>query len=193
MESFSLVRYGVMGRMAPARSGEGRAFQRGDWVVAATARGEELAEVLAPLSRAMVPEEVPTRILRAATPDDLAGASRHPSRSADWLGRCEAVVAEIAPGLVVVDIEVLLDGSSAVAYVLGDLPEDLPAVRAAIRMRHDLDLQLEPLGFESDAEPAEASESAGGCGSCGVGESGGSGCGSCGVKRLLGSRMARHG
>lgn len=182
-----------MGRMAPARFEEARALQRGDWVVAATPRGEELAEILAPLARAMVPDEVPTRILRPAEADEQARALRHNERSADWLCRCEKVVAAVAPGLVVVDVEVLLDGTSAVAYVLGDLPEDLPTVRAAIRMRHDLDLQLEPLAFDSDLDATEAGEAKGGCGSCGAGRSGGSGCGSCGVKRLATARAAAGG
>lgn len=193
MESFYLLRYGAMGRMAPACWAEGRALQRGDRVVVATARGVELAEILAPVARAMVPDEVPTRILRDAAAGDLADASRHQGRLADWLRRCEAVVAEVAPGLDVVDAEVLLDGSSVVAYVLGELPEDLPAVRAAIRMRHDLDLQLEPLGFDSDAAMEDEVEPEGGCGSCGVGRSGGSGCGSCAVKRRAPSRAAAGG
>jgi hypothetical protein len=161
--------------------------------VAETPRGPELAEVLAPLARGLVPDAVPTRILRAATAADLEDARALAVRAAELLPRCAAIAAEFAPDVVVVDVELLLDGATVVAYGLGDFPTDLPGVRAAIRMRHGLDVILEPLGAGagsgSEAEPEAAAGA--GCGSCGTG--GGCGTGGCGVRERIATWAAGRG
>jgi hypothetical protein len=191
MDSVYLLRHGATGRIVPARSDAGLAHEpaRGDRVVAETPRGPELAEVLAPLARGLVPDEVPTRILRAATAADLEDAHAQAARAVALLPRCEAIAAEFAPGLAVVDVELLLDGETVVAYGLGDLPDDLPGARAAIRMRHGLDLILEPLGAGAGSgQEDEAAPASGGCGSCGTG--GGCGPGGCGVRERIASWAA---
>jgi hypothetical protein len=195
MESVYLLRYGAMGRLVPATAtADAHALERGDRVVAVTPRGAELAEVLAPLPRALVPDAIGTRIVRPASAADLEAARAHAARTAELLGRCEAIVAEVAPGLTVLDAELLLDGSTLVAYALGDLPDapDLPGMRAAIRMRHGLDVILEPLGADAGAGHEDAPEGGGGgCGSGGCGSgSGGCGPGGCGTRERIASWAA---
>lgn len=184
-----LARYGRMNRMEwfDYEPELADSLERGRAVVVQSRRGEELAEVLIVSGSGngtFDPEPSPPHslILRIADEADL-GAGRLAEESREE--RFEACLGLLLDGrwpVDLVDVEILLDGRTTVAYVVKDDDFDLTALRSQFRAWFDFETILEPasLGEEAailiPAAPALVGAASGGCGSGGCGSSGG-GCG----------------
>ena len=175
-----LVQYGHPGFVGRFRADA--APPRGGRVVVRGPRGVETGTVLAATEAG--PDEPDGDLLRVVTPTDEAAAT-----SQEALGRklLDAAVADGAElHLVFVDVEVTLDGASAVLHALPWAGCDADPLLAALSDRFGLAVRLLDLSRTPTAtdppEPAGCGKpgcgtTAGGCSSCGTG--GGCSTGSC--------------
>jgi hypothetical protein len=122
-----------------------------------------------------LPDGATGRLHRLATTDDEAHAARLGELGRRLFAAARGLAAELALPLVVLDVEVLLDGRRAVVGCLHAAGCDATALAAALAERHGLEVLLEDL-----AGPAPAEDEHGGCGEPGCGRASGGGCSSCG-------------
>jgi hypothetical protein len=109
-----IVTFGRAGHLGRFRAGA--AFTRGAAVVIRGRRGLELGEVLG--ESAPLPDEYVGELLRAAGDDDRAAAARAADDARALCASAEALAAELALPLTVLDAELMLDGRSAVLHGL---------------------------------------------------------------------------
>jgi hypothetical protein len=173
-----LVHHGIAGHLGRFRALSGEDFARGSTVVVRGRGGLELGDVLlaATGDRALLPDDFVGELLRPATDDDLAAVARNRvfgQRLFDAATqRAEALAAPIS----FVDVEVALDGASAVLHGLRHAPGDVGPLLAELGEQHSLILRLYEVNgtVEEDDHGCGSCGSEGGCGSCGTG-----GCSSC--------------
>ena len=187
------VRHGAMRHVGCFAAERDCAYDRGEWVVIRSRRGEELGEVLAEV------EGHPpgsARLVRAACPDDHSRAKVVAEDRLRRLAACERFFRDGQWPLELVDLEPMLDEDRTVLLYLGPHQLDGAGLAQALRNVCGLDAVFEPIGLDAQDEPAEEH----GCGSCGAGGGCGStgggcgttggGCDGCAVKSLVGSRKS---
>jgi hypothetical protein len=156
---------------------------RGDRVVIRTPRGLEMGTVLCPASTGHIQLLAATSagpiVRRAeATDDDVM-------RRLQLLGRqifeeSRVLVSRAALPLEIVDVEILLDGATAVIQFLGNASEDHEQLVRALQTRFNLTVLLESLALAApEAAAPEAEEHQHGCGKPDCGKVGGGGCTTC--------------
>jgi cell fate regulator YaaT (PSP1 superfamily) len=150
-------------------------------VVVRTARGLELAEVLAPPSE-LSEAEADGAILRPATVEDQLLAARLEKNRTAAYEACAARIAELGLSTVLIDVEHLFDGQSLVFYFLGEPSDELQEVCSELAELYEASAQFrrftETLLVGCGPGCGTADAEGGGCGSCAVGRA--TGCGSCG-------------
>jgi len=177
--SYSYVRIGSLGEVHLAECP--LELPRGRRVIARTARGVELAEILRSLpdsvpNQPSVPEPVTTTtrkptaaILRATTEEDELLIRRLERHKRKAMEACRIALAESASQTVLLDVDQLFDGGTLIMHFLGpvdDLAESITRdiserYEAIVRSRHFSKLLREGCG-------PECGEKEGGCGSkCG--------------------------
>ncbi len=177
-----LVSYGTSGEFARFRPNSRVDFQRGDRVVVRTHQGLELGVVLCPAQ----PEHAPFlsrtaqgELLRTVTVEDdrQAGQARLlGQRMFEDAGR---LAGELELPLVILDVEVLLDGQQAIVHHLRQMDCDARPLVSALSKKHDVHVQMINLALPKEVtvgcgEP-NCGQLTGGCQSCGSG-----GCDTCG-------------
>jgi hypothetical protein len=171
-----LVKHGVAGHLGRFCSADDAAFARGTTVVIRGRRSLELGEViLAVRNGNTVADDFIGELLRPARDEDFAAAARNRVFGQQLLE--EAVVrAERASAPVsFVDVEISLDGASAVLHGLRTAPGDLGPLMAAVGDVHSTIVRLyEVNGVVEEDDHGCGSCGSGGCDSCGTG-----GCSSC--------------
>jgi hypothetical protein len=191
MEYAYYVRYGLMGRVGrfPAVTG---GIERGRTVVLETHRGTELGAVLA-----VAPRDDPghdralsanrSRVLRAATDEDLARAERVARDRPRRFEVCQRVFEEGVWPFDVIDVEPLLDEGRTVVHYLGPHDLDVSGLLALFRSAHALDVVFEAAGRDADEPAADMPEESGSgtCGHCGD-RGGGCHTGGCGASAHAG-------
>jgi hypothetical protein len=157
------------------------AFTHGDRVVIRGPRGVELGAVLGPVADRFVPQVgAGGDILRAATPDDDAEAARLLARGRELLDTAAGLADERGLPLAFVDVEITLDGASAVLHGLPWADADADPLFAELAARFGL-----TIGFLDLSRTPVATDPPTGCGKpdCGSGggcsEKGGCSSGSC--------------
>lgn len=170
MTSTILVRYGAIPELARFACDLPSVPARGEPVVIASRRGEELGTALEPVrspaALADKPDESPqaARVLRRAAPDDLARAAelRREAQAAfaDWQGR----IAQWNLQLELIDLEWTLDRQKLVLYVLGGRGPD--TTRLALQAAADGHAVIEVQPVDGTGPVAGGG---GGCGSGGCG------------------------
>ncbi|WZO95793.1 hypothetical protein EP7_002763 [Isosphaeraceae bacterium EP7] len=178
-----------------------------------TRRGLELGRILLESSRPEADDGSPPptpggpgRLLRLAGAEDLEMAETLDRDRAGRFEACRAVLAEGVWPIELVDAEPLLDGNRTVLHYLGPHHLEAAGLRDAFLVRCGLDVWLEAVGAdvnaederEDDHQPDDDSHGCGSCGSSGGGGCGssggeggcgtGGGCGSCGVKDLIAAK-----
>lgn len=150
-----LVRYGVpgyVGRFGAVHSIDAR---RGDMVVIATDRGEELGEVLVSAEDYDAADTRPPagELLRLASPDELVPATAIESlRSATITS-----LATLLPGLVLLDCELTFDRQTLLLYHPGEATVELGPVAARLaEMLNVLRVQFETYGVDTSRKVAAA-------------------------------------
>jgi cell fate regulator YaaT (PSP1 superfamily) len=177
-----LVSYGSSGEFARFRTATTVDFQRGDRVVVRTYQGLELGVILCPASAEHAPflsRTAQGELLRAVTEDDdrQAEQARHLSqRLFDDAGR---LAEEMELPLVMLDVEVLLDGQQAIIHHLRQMDCDYRPLVSALSKKYDVQIVMSNLALPKE-EPVGCGEPncgqlTGGCQSCGSG-----GCDTCG-------------
>jgi len=173
-----LVSHGKNGGFGRFAATPPLSLRRGDRVVIQTGRGLEIGCVLCPASERHVQLLATTpagRIVRRAeTVDDEA--QRHwqvLGREIFDDGRDLAVKSGL--GLEVIDVEILLDGATAVIQFLGNA-DDYTSLIKALERKFGLTVLMESL-----AQAAPEAEAEHGCGKPDCGKVGGGGCTSCGT------------
>jgi PSP1 C-terminal conserved region len=178
-----LVSYGTSGEFARFRSAAPTPFQRGDRVVVRTHQGVELGVVMCPaqpdhapfLSRTALGE-----LLRATTEKDDQQAEEFARFGQRILEDAARLTAELALPLVILDVEVLLDGQQAIVHHLRQVDCDYRSLVSALSRKHDLHIVMNNMALPKEpvvgcGEP-NCGQLTGGCQSCGSG----GGCSTCG-------------
>src|SRR5207302_10737304 len=123
------------------------------------------------VDRTLFPDEFVGELVRSATDDDLAAEARNRVLGLRLFEYAVARAESRGVPVSIVDVEVALDGQSALLHGLRLGPGDCGGLLSDIGDEHHVIARL----FELNEPVAEDEH---GCGSCGSGESGG--CGSCG-------------
>jgi hypothetical protein len=170
-----LVQYGRFAYVGRFAAAWGLTPSRGDRVVVRTPRGVELGEVLCGADERFAGGLDPTaggELLRLAGPDDLSTAE---SRESVGLSLLTAAEGSGLP-VTILDVEVSLDGSTAVLHALPLGPCDADPVLAALSTRFGLAVRLLDVSrTPTVADPPEK------VATCGKPDCGSGGCTSCGT------------
>ena len=164
-----LVRYGAVPEVAYFRATARLAVQRGQYVVVATHRGEELGTVLESLrvspepQRAGEDEKVVRDVVRVASGDDVERRADQQADAQREFSRWEQRIAEWGLDLQLIDLEWTLDRNKLILYVLNERgPEStklaLQAAAAGLGV-----VEVQPVSREGLVPTPPTS----GCGSCG--------------------------
>jgi hypothetical protein len=165
-----LVHHGIAGHLGRFRADGEWDLPRGSTVVVRGRRGLELGHVMlaADGDRPLVPDEFVGELVRPANADDLATHDRHRLLGQRLIETAAERAAQLSAPVSFVDVEVALDGESAVLHALRLAPGDVGPLLVEIGDELSLIVRLCELN-----KPIEEDEH--GCGSCGTGA-----CGSCG-------------
>jgi cell fate regulator YaaT (PSP1 superfamily) len=179
-----LASFGLSGAFGRFRTAAPLYLRRGERVVVKGPRGVEIAEILCPATprhARFLPNTSVGQLLRRLTPADEQTESEMRLRAQQLFDRGGRLAAEMGLPLLLLDVEVLLDGEHAVLHQLRDEAADVrPFVRALAR-EFAMQITLVDLGRRHSDEPSGCGRpdckrrEDGGCNTCGSG-----GCGSCG-------------
>jgi len=176
-----LVSYGNSGEFARFRPVSAVQFQRGDRVVVRTHQGLELGVVMCPAQ----PEHAPFLsrtalgdLLRRVTQEDENQAEQALLLSQRLFQDAAQLADELELPLVILDIEVLLEGQQAIIHHLREQDCDYRPLVSTLSKKHDIHVTMSNLALPEESigcgEP-NCGQLTGGCQSCGSG-----GCDSCG-------------
>lgn len=173
MSYLHLVRVGALGHVGRFAAVDAVRYPRGARVVARTARGLEIGQVLSSAGDDGVWAEPDGAILRGLTVEDELlheRLTRHRERAYQ---ACSARLADLGLPVALMDVEHLFDGQTLVFYFLGETSPALEALTSELAELYESKVQ-----FRRFAETAMN-----GCGpGCGTEEAAGVGCGtSCGT------------
>jgi cell fate regulator YaaT (PSP1 superfamily) len=183
-----LVSFGRTGEFGRFRAAASLGLRRGEHVVVRGPRGVEVALVLREATARhahFLPNTSVGQLLRRRTSEDEQTERHLHSRSQQLFERGTQLVTELALPLVLVDVEILLDGEHAVLHYLGGAPCDLRPFVSTLSREFALHVTL--IDLAGAPEPAEEEQAGcgrpdcghkgeGGCDTCGSG-----GCGTCGA------------
>lgn len=163
-----LVRIGILGHVGRFRSAGGVRHPRGARVVARTARGLEVGEVLGDSDRVGAADG---EVLRRMTPQDELLAERLARRGDEAYEACVRLLAERGVAAVLTDAELLFDGRGLYFHFLGDPPAEAEALTAELAETYEAVAQIgrfaetltEGCGPGCGTEEAKGQ---GGCDSC---------------------------
>lgn len=185
-----LASFGRNGEFGRFRTTAPLHLRRGERVVVRGARGVEIAEVLRPSTPRhahFLPNTSVGQLLRRLTPADEQSQSDLHLRAQQLFERGGQLAAEMGLPLLLLDVEVLLDGEHAVLHQLRETDADVRPFVSTLSREFAMHVTLVDLSHDREAvEPEEDEHTScgrpdcgqredGGCSSCGSG-----GCGSCG-------------
>ena len=188
-----LVAFGQSGDFGRFRAAASLRPQRGERVVVRGPRGVEIAEVLRPAAPGhahFLPNTTVGQLLRRLTEDDERNERALRLRGQQLFERGQRLIEELKLPLVLLDVEVLLDGEHAVLHHLRDADAEVRAFVSTLSREFALHIALVDMSGPRSLEEEESAEPLGcgrphcgqgedgGCGSCGSG-----GCGSCGAAK----------
>ncbi len=172
-----LVNHGHAAFLGRFRNGANTSYSRGDRVVVRSARGIEAATILseaAPRFARLIGIGFDGEILRPLTHEDRRQEENLRDRALCLLGEIEDEANESGLPVLVLDLEILLEGSPAILQVLPSEDTDLTPLIERLTEKHQLPFVVHDVRTKSvEPEPE-------GCGKPGCGSSGG-GCTSCGT------------
>jgi len=175
-----LVSYGLTGEFGRFHSRTALHLRRGERVVVRGARGVEIGEVLCPARPRhanFLPNTSVGQLLRRLSPADEQTAIEMRVRGQQLFERGQLLSAELGLPLMVLDVEVLLDGEHAVLHHLRGEDADVRPFVSTLSREFAAHITLIDLSRDRQGAVSEEHE---GCGrpNCGQGADGG--CGTCG-------------
>lgn len=185
-----LASFGLSGEFGRFRTTTPLHLRRGDRVVVRGARGVEIAEVLRPATTRharFLPNTTVGQLLRRLSHADEQSEDAMRLRSQQIFERGGQLAAEMGLPLMLLDVEVLLDGEHAVLHQLRGEDADVRPFVSTLSREFTMHITLVDLSRDREGATAEEEDHAG-CGrpDCGQREAGGcstcssGGCGSCG-------------
>jgi|SRR5579875_814634 cell fate regulator YaaT (PSP1 superfamily) len=185
-----LASFGRSGEFGRFRAASPLHLRRGERVVVRGARGVEIAEVLRPATPRhahFLPNTSVGQLLRRLTPADEQSESDLRLRAQQLFERSGQLAAEMGLPLLVLDVEVLLDGEHAVLHQLRGADADVRPFVSTLSREFAMHITLVDLSRDREGAAPDEDEPTG-CGrpDCGQREDGGcstcgsGGCGSCG-------------
>jgi cell fate regulator YaaT (PSP1 superfamily) len=186
-----LASFGLSGEFGRFRTATPLQLRRGERVVVKGPRGVEIAEVLRPATPRhahFLPNTSVGQLLRRLTSADEQSEGEMRLRAHQLFERGGQLVAEMGLPLMVLDVEVLLDGEHAVLHQLRGGDADVRAFVSTLSREFAMHITLVDLGTDREERVPDEGDEHGGCGrpNCGRGADGGcstcssGGCGSCG-------------
>jgi len=177
-----LVSYGSSGEFARFRPGSGVDFQRGDRVIVRTHQGLELGVVLCPAQSEHAPflsRTAQGELLRTVTEEDEKQAEHARCMGQRMFEDAGRLAGELELPLVILDVEVLLEGQQAIVHHLRQTDCDYRPLVSALSKKHDIQILMCNLALPKEVsvgcgEP-NCGQLTGGCQSCSSG-----GCNTCG-------------
>jgi cell fate regulator YaaT (PSP1 superfamily) len=181
-----LASFGVNGDFGRFRAAAPLQLRRGERVVVKGPRGLEVAEVLCPATSRharFLPNTSVGQLLRRLTPADMQSEREMRLRAQQLFERGEQLAVEMGLPLVLLDVEVLLDGEHAVLHQLRRENADIRPFVSTLAREFGLHITLVDLGRDQAGASAEqpgcgrpdcGRRSDGVCSSC-------SSCNSCGA------------
>jgi cell fate regulator YaaT (PSP1 superfamily) len=173
-----LLSFGRSGEFGRFRAAVALRPRRGERMVVRGPRGVEIAEVLRPAAPGhaqFLPNTSVGQLLRRLSAEDERNEREMRQRAQRLLERAQELAEELRLPLVLLDVEVLLDGEHALLHHLRQDEADVRPFVSTLSREFSLHLALIDLSAPREAVPEQD-----GCGrpDCGRGEDGG--CGSCG-------------
>lgn len=186
-----LASFGLSGEFGRFRAATALHLRRGERVVVRGPRGVEIAEILRPATPRhahFLPNTSVGQLLRRLTPSDEQSESAMRVRARQLFERGEQLAAEMRLPLMLLDVEVLLDGEHAVLHQLRGEDADVRPFVSTLSREFAMHITLVDLSRDREGAAEEESDEHAGCGrpDCGRREDGGcstcgsGGCGSCG-------------
>ena len=186
-----LASFGLNGEFGRFRAAAPLHLRRGERVVVRGPRGLEIAEVLrraTPRHANFLPNTSVGQLLRRLTPADEQGENAMHVRAQQLFARGGQLAAEIGLPLMLLDVEVLLDGEHAVLHQLRGEDADVRPFVSTLSREFALHITLVDLRSDREGAVLDESDEHASCGrpDCGQREDGGcstcgsGGCGSCG-------------
>jgi cell fate regulator YaaT (PSP1 superfamily) len=186
-----LASFGLNGEFARFRAATPLHLYRGERVVVRGPRGVEIAEVLrqaTPRHAHFLPNTSVGQLLRRLTPADEQSQNAMRIRAQQLFERGGQLAAEMGLPLMLLDVEVLLDGEHAVLHQLRGADTDVRPFVSTLSREFAMHIALVDLSGDREGAASEESDEHAGCGrpDCGRREDGGcstcgsGGCGSCG-------------
>lgn len=186
-----LASFGLSGEFARFRAATPLHLRRGERVVVRGPRGVEIAEVLrqaTPRHAHFLPNTSVGQLLRRLTFADEQSENAMRVRAQQLFERGGQLAAEMGLPLMLLDVEVLLDGEHAVLHQLRGADADVRPFVSTLSREFAMHITLVDLSRDREESAAEENDEHAGCGrpDCGRKEEGGcstcssGGCGSCG-------------
>jgi len=172
-----LVSHGQSGAFGRFVADLPMSLERGVRVVIMSARGQEIGSVLCPATPRhgqFLGGAVAGKILRRTTAEDELAMTRLADLSQIIFADSRDWAAQRNLPIEIVDVEILLDGSTAIIQFLGQFDADASPFVDALACRHGVQVQLENLAL-----PKTQHEAHGGCGKPDCGRVDGGGCTTC--------------
>ena len=120
-----LIRYGRPGFVGRFGTIHELQCQRGDRVLVATERGEEIGEVLAEPNVSNLQVQPAGEVIRMLSSTETADQQRHSAQNVQVLQTGEALLAAKDVPITLIDAETLFDGVTVILYYLGDAKFEL--------------------------------------------------------------------
>lgn len=186
-----LASFGLSGEFGRFRTATPLRLRRGERVVVRGPRGVEMAEILRPATPQhahFLPNTSVGQLLRRLTPADEQKASAMRVRAQQLFERGGQLASEMALPLMLLDVEVLLDGEHAVLHQLHGENTDVRPFVSTLSREFAMHITLVELSRDRESAALDERDEQEGCGrpDCGHKEDGGcstcgsGGCGSCG-------------
>lgn len=178
-----LVSFGLTGEFGRFHARTPLHLCRGERVVVRGARGVEIGEVLraaTPRHAHFLPNTSVGQLLRRLSPADEQTSAELRVRGQRLFARGQQLAAELGLPLVLLDVEVLLDGEHVVLHHLREGDGDVRPFVSTLSREFAAHILLVDLGRDREEADREESEEHAGCGRPNCGQGSESGCSTCG-------------
>ncbi|HTU91338.1 MAG TPA: PSP1 C-terminal domain-containing protein [Gemmataceae bacterium] len=179
-----LASFGKSGEFGRFRTVSPLYLHRGERVVVRGSRGVEIAEVLrqaTPRHAHFLPNTSVGQLLRRLTPADEQSESELRLRAHQLFERAGQLATEMGLPLLLVDVELLLDGEHAVLHQLRWEDADVRPFVSTLSREFSMHVLLVDLSRDLNGAAPEGSNEAAGCGRPHCGQKADGGCSSCGT------------
>lgn len=150
-----VVRYGQMRQIGEYEGVADRAHVRGERVLVRSDRGTELGEVLCPATdrtAAFLENPYRGRILRTATPEDLAAEPRLVEQSKQGLDACREFAARRLLQMDLVDVEAIFGGERMVFYYVSEKRVDFRELVKDLARAMQTRIEMRQIGVRDEAK-----------------------------------------